>query len=380
MFFANKNALVPLFLGGASLLGLVIDLSQTQAAETRQPNATTERVAFVQKPTVTAAGKGFKIAFEVSASTDVEVAVLGADGTVVRHLAAGVLGEKIPPPEPLKAGLVQEILWDATDDFGRPAAGAPFKVRVRAGMSFKLGRFIGQDPYFLGGSNGMVVGDDGNLYALDAGTKTLGDEAATTLRVFSPEGKYLKTLIPFPADLPPGAMKDVARWDEAAKAWRPRNENDMFAEFYRARADLRNSLYTSNIQLLSASKKTGIILVAPASGAVYRLDLQGGVPGEKLATAVKGWPTDTGKALRDHNGPECYAVSPDGKYLYLSGPRPGRKPSDDIQPGTVWRTRLDASESKMSPFVVLPTTPDGPWSRPGSKTGGAFGPVHGVAV
>ena len=206
MSFASKKTFIPLFLGGASLLGLVIDLSQIQVAETRQPNATAERVAFVQKPTVTAAGKGFKIAFEVSASTDVEVAVLGADGKVVRHLAAGVLGAKNPPPEPLKAGLVQEILWDAKDDFGKPASGGPFKVRVRAGMGFKLGRFIGGDPYFLGGSDGLVVGDDGNLYTLGAGTKTLGDECAMTLRVFSPEGKYLKTLMPFPADLPPATM------------------------------------------------------------------------------------------------------------------------------------------------------------------------------
>src|SRR5262249_12444108 len=153
----------------------------------------------------------------------------------------------------------------------------------------------------------------------------------------------------------PGAMKDVARWDEAAKTWRPRNESDMFAEFYRARPDLRNSIYTSNIQLLSASKRTGIILVAPASGAFYRLDLQGGVPGGKLAIGVRGLPEDIGKALRDHNGPEFYCVSPDGKYLYLSGPYPARKPSAEIQPGTVWRTKLDGSEPKMCTFAVLPS-------------------------
>ncbi len=177
-----------------------------------------------------AAGKGVKIAFEVSTPTDVEVAVLGADGKVVRHLAAGVLGGKNPPPEPLKAGFAQEILWDGKDDFGKPAAGGPFKgVVACCGMGIKLGRFIGGDPYFLGGSDGLVVGDDGNLYTLGAGTKTLGDEAAATLRVFNPEGKYLKTLLPFPADLPPGTMKDVARWDDAAKTWRPRNENDMVA-------------------------------------------------------------------------------------------------------------------------------------------------------
>ena len=199
MLLANKKMLVPLILGGAGMLGLVFGLSQPTRAELKERKATADRVAFVQHPRAAAAGKEIKITFEVSASTDVEVAVLGADGKVVRHLAAGVLGGKIPPPEPLKAGLAQEILWDAKDDFGKPAAGGPFKARVRAGMGFKLGRFIGQDPYNVGGSDGMVVGDDGNLYVLGAGTKTLGDECLTTLRVFSPDGKYLKTLLPFPA-------------------------------------------------------------------------------------------------------------------------------------------------------------------------------------
>ena len=48
-----------------------------------------EPVAFVKKPSATSAGKGAKIAFELSAPTDVEVAVLGADGKVVRHLEIG---------------------------------------------------------------------------------------------------------------------------------------------------------------------------------------------------------------------------------------------------------------------------------------------------
>jgi DNA-binding beta-propeller fold protein YncE len=379
MLLANKRTSVLLLLGGAGMLGLIVPLSRVSVAESKEPKASSGPVTFVQKPSVTAAETGVKIAFEVSAPTDVEVAVLGADGKVVRHLAAGVLGGKTPPPEPLKAGLVQEILWDSRDDFGKPAVGGPFKARVRAAMGVKLGRFIGQDPHYLGGSNGIVVGDDGNLYALGAGTTMLGDECATTLRVFSPEGRYLKTLMPFPSNLPPGAMKDVATWDEAARTWRPRNESDMIAEFYRT-SGFRNSPYTSNIQLLCASRKNGIILVAPGSGAVYRLDLQGGVPGETLVTGVSGLPADVGKALHDHRGPECYCVSPDGKYLYLSGPHLGKKPHPNMQPGTVWRTKLDGSEAKMSTFVVLPSTPDGPWSRDGGKTHGAFGPVHGIAA
>ena len=52
-----------------------------------------------------------------------------AGGAIVRHLAAGVLGENAP--EPLKASsLEQTLVWDGKDDDGLPAAGGPFTVRV----------------------------------------------------------------------------------------------------------------------------------------------------------------------------------------------------------------------------------------------------------
>ena len=88
-----------------------------------------------------------KISFTLSAPADVEVAVLDAQGKAVRHLAAGVLGAKNPPPEPLKAGLAQTLEWDLRDDFGKPAAGGPFKVQVRAGMSVRFGKIMGTSPY-----------------------------------------------------------------------------------------------------------------------------------------------------------------------------------------------------------------------------------------
>ena len=55
---------------------------------------------FAAKPSATKDGDKVKVSFAVSAPTDVEVAVLSGDGKVVRHLAAGVLGTKNPPPEP----------------------------------------------------------------------------------------------------------------------------------------------------------------------------------------------------------------------------------------------------------------------------------------
>ncbi len=341
--------------------------------------ASAGEVAFSAKPTATKAGDGLKITFTLSAPTDVEVAVLGADGKVVRHLAAGVLGGKNPPPEPLKAGLSQEIAWDGRDDFGKPAAGAA-KVRVRAGTGAKLGRFIAQDPYVFGGVDAITTGEDGNLYI--SGFSGPANMCQKTLRVFSPEGKFIKTLLPFPADLAPGAMKEVARWDEAAKSWRPRN------------LDILNPNFYGNLgQLVSVSKESGIVMVSK-DGGVCRLDLGGSVPGASLATGQKTWPVfDAKNGDNNHyghpyyhqGGPTIYTASPDGKHLYLSGPCQNMKEkpkqlSDKFPSfGGVFRMKLDGKD-EMQLFATIPATADGPWSKDGARNYGASGPVHGVCA
>jgi len=120
-------------------------------------------VSFSAKPTVTKDGDKVKIAFAVSAPTDVEVAVLDSAGMPVRHLAAGVLGGPTPPPEPLKAGLVQSLEWDLKDDAGKPAASGPFKVRVRAGMRAELDGFIAESKHWIGELRGLATDPKGNL-------------------------------------------------------------------------------------------------------------------------------------------------------------------------------------------------------------------------
>jgi hypothetical protein len=122
--------------GIALLLGLAV-VSRASAGKAK----------FSRPPVVTRSGETAKVAFAVSDPTDVEVAVLNARGDVVRHLAAGVLGGKNPPPPPLQAGLGQQLVWDGTDDSGKPAGGGPFQIRVRAGLAVRLGRMIGGSPY-----------------------------------------------------------------------------------------------------------------------------------------------------------------------------------------------------------------------------------------
>jgi hypothetical protein len=130
-------------------------------------------VLFTTKPTGVKAEDKVNIAFVVSAPTDVEVAIVDSADKVVCHLAAGVLGGKNAPPEPLQAGLAQEVVWDGRDDFGKPAGAGPFKARVRAGMKPVFDGFIGASPYALGSNRhgagtvrSLVVDSQGNLYVL----------------------------------------------------------------------------------------------------------------------------------------------------------------------------------------------------------------------
>lgn len=117
------------------------------AAALAMPNGVAGEAGFASPPKAKKVGGQTVIDFACAASTDVEVAVLDAQGRVVRHLAAGVLGAKNAPPAPLKPGLSQALEWDGNDDYGAAAQGGPFKARVRAGMGVKLERIVGGDPY-----------------------------------------------------------------------------------------------------------------------------------------------------------------------------------------------------------------------------------------
>ncbi len=155
-------------------------------------------VQFAARPTATAGGKEVRIAFAVSAPTDVEVAVLDASGAIARHLAAGLLGQNAPEPFK-KDSVAQEVVWDKKDDAGRPAAGGPFKVRVSIGATPRLEKIAGWDGATLGSPvAGLVVGKAGELYVLDSEY----DFGRAGLRVFGRDGRYLRTVVPYPANTP----------------------------------------------------------------------------------------------------------------------------------------------------------------------------------
>ncbi|MBY0522899.1 MAG: hypothetical protein K2R98_05855 [Gemmataceae bacterium] len=306
----------------------------TQAAE----------ISFSKPPVATRSGDKTTITFTVSGAADVEVAVLDAKGEVVRHLAAGVLGAKNAPPEPLKQGLGQSLEWDGKDDFGKPAHGGPFKVRVRAGLDAKLSGFIGADPYRFGTTNSLATDEAGNLYVM--AFEGPANQNTITLRVFNPDGSYQRTLLPFPSDLKPDALPDIARWDDKAKAFYARNHSSLNPCFYPWGSD--------SAQIVSASTKNGVVLVSGKT--IYRFNPDGSVKSKPLAM----W---SAKAqLKSPNWLKAQvAASPDGRYLYYSNVAgtvyDGKKPSDvDAKwpQGRVYRHDTSKPDADPVAFFDLP--------------------------
>jgi hypothetical protein len=109
--------------------------------------ATRGVAAFAETPAAVRSGDAIEITFAVKAPIDAEVSVVDAQGRIVRHLAAGMLGDNAP--RPFSRGLKQELTWDGEDDAGKPAVGGPFRVRVALGMKARLHRTYGWNGHWL---------------------------------------------------------------------------------------------------------------------------------------------------------------------------------------------------------------------------------------
>ncbi|HOX04810.1 MAG TPA: hypothetical protein PK280_00295 [Planctomycetota bacterium] len=330
--------------------------------------ASAGEISFSAKPTASKDGDKVKIAFTVAAPTDVEVAVLGADGKVVRHLAAGVLGAKNPPPEPLKPGLAQSLDWDGKDDFGKAAPGA--KVRVRAGTGVKFGRTVSDSPYMLANPCGLAADDDGNVYVFQ---RNFG-YGSFYLQVFSDEGKYVRTVLPPAADLPKESIADFTAWDEAGKRPVMRNYLDVYPEYLPIAWHRRNEFGGGPILASQrVTKESGIVFYW--IGGIYRLELGGGTGGkpflltDPFLSRIFGTKGDQYKI----SCPVSAAVSQDGSTLYAVAP--AAKPDAPQEFKTAWPAgricslKLDGKPGAVQDFAT---------QGAGSLTTDAQGNVYAV--
>lgn len=309
--------------------------------------------SFAVKPTAAREGDKTKITFTVSAPTDVEVAVLDATGRVVRHLAAGVLGPNAPQPL-AKDSLAQSLIWDGKDDLGQAATGGPFRVRVSSGMKPTFEKVIGHNPAALGTIVGLAVNPrSGELIVLHVHGSLHPDDGSTTCSVFSRKGQYLRTIYPFPADLPEEGLKGLKRVDV---------EGIKVPFIYQG--ETRSLLPgVGNLVLNGPIITRDGRLAFVGHQEVVRTATRYNLPGVKQVTVIntdgsipEGGPLKT--VLADNSQARIMlALSPDEKTVYAAGVGEGTTGKNFTKGNAVHRFGWDAPRS--TPFIGDPATPGG---------------------
>ncbi len=270
-------------------------------------------VTFTQKPK---ASSGGRLTFAVSEPTDVEVAVVNAEGKIVRHWVAGMLDSQNPPPAPLKSGLEQNLIWDGKDDKGNTAQGGPFSFRVRARIKPEFDGFALENPHSMGRVYAVAVGPKGQVYAFDKHSTANGSMGNIDIKILNREGRYVRTLKPFQADIPHERTKATGAFSDDNGRLVPRMHNWQQLEFYPDPSKQRGR---------SLPGPYGSFAAVDSSGRAYWL------AGKRLVAVD----ADGGCAYDDFLGPKilpdavqskktsfwkaCIGVSSDDKYVYVSG-------------------------------------------------------------
>ncbi len=275
-------------------------------------NALGGELGFNSKPSAKTNGTTTVIEFTLNQETDVAVYIHDAAGKVVRHLVAGVLSTKPNKlNKPLRVGLAQSMEWDGKDDYGKTAAGGPFKVRVAAGLKPTFDGFMLGKPRSTGRIDALAVGPKGKVYVFHK-DEGLVHWWGHKIKILDRDGKHLKAIYPYPADIDPKRIKALA--PHLTK------EGDLVPRIYHA---LKFS-FSPEYAIEGLGRYGGTQSpVVDKEGRVYWmgrgirlgcLDADGGVPydtflGPKLLTDLKGMQAN-GLSL---------AVSSDGKYIYFAG-------------------------------------------------------------
>ncbi|MCX7590137.1 MAG: hypothetical protein N2255_00770, partial [Kiritimatiellae bacterium] len=355
----------------SSLMPLVVITSSKFSFGTGSSSDTTVP-AFVENPRVFRVRDMVRIEFRVDRETDVAVFIENAKGKVVRHLAAGRLGPNTPTP--LKPGsLTQSIEWDGKADHGMDAGPGPFKVRVGLGTKPVLADIIGQEPAGLGYPRSFAVGPSGELYVVHVYGQTHPDDNGAAIAVFSRNGRYLRTIMPYPSDLPDEKLKGLKRIELPDGKKVPfiyqietRSYLPGLGNLPRERGVVTRDGRLAFVGILEGPRP----FANPGEARLVVIRSDGSVPSSPLGPQV-AWSSDSGANL---------ALSPDEQTFYAAGLRTATHRSepgpdticekcDGAGHGNTWHCtkpshavyKFGWSDEKVTIFVGDPEKPgDGP--------------------
>ena len=272
-------------------------------------------------------GDKVTIAFTSKAYCDATVAIEENDEAagprIIRHLASGVLGKNAPPPFQ-KNSLAQTLIWNGKDDEGHYVDDREnVAVRVSLGLTARFERTLFWSPYKRPGDPKHLGYQPSLVAAAPEGVYVYDGAGHDHVRLFNHDGDYVRTVYPFPASELAGVKSlkwhmfpDGARWP---LKW----------------GLAQDTLLTSGDLSYGAKWPTGgagkaATALAIRKGELYLVNQRlnklkvDGPAGLKIG-ALTSLPLSVkdakaGQEFRHefHVAPRNCAISPDGKWLYLT--------------------------------------------------------------
>ncbi|MCG3179815.1 MAG: hypothetical protein BIFFINMI_02161 [Phycisphaerae bacterium] len=278
---------------------------------------------FAAKPTATRDGDRATVRFATKGYCDVTVAIEDGNGRILRHLASGVLGPNAPEPFQ-KNSHEQVITWDGKNDQGKYlAAGVQPVVRVSLGLMPRYDRSLFWDPkkrVSVGGA-GAITTEDVIACPAPEGVYVYDGNGVDHLRLFDHDGRYLRTIYPFPAD----KIKDVKglAWRDYPQGYaRPQKNGLNETTFFTAGLGTNRKQFAVPAAFAMAVRDRRIALVKLC---LSRVATDGSSGGLDLSGPRTWFNTDKGKAWNGdlstdtRSCPYSAAFSPDGRRLYMAG-------------------------------------------------------------
>jgi NHL repeat len=309
---------------------------------------------FASKPKVRRRGDRITISFETKAFCDVTLAIEDASGRIVRHLASGVLGKNAPPPF-RKNSRSQALVWNGKDDQDRYLDDKDaLTVRVSLGLKPAFEKDLFSEPKRRHGREApLFQATKEGVYVYDGGS------GLDFVELYGHDGKYLRTVYPFPASklaAVKGLNLRTYPQDGKTLPLKPTFLQQTFLTCGNLYGYDYPKKYRVNAASSSGSAHYGMYgnaasVFAVASGKLalgkmylFRLATDGSSggmqvegPGISMVTSGKN---RRARGKKTAVVPRSGALSPDGKTLYLTGYNFCRygKASNDIVTSGRWET------------------------------------------
>lgn len=294
---------------------------------------------FTQKPTFKKLGTDrYEIRFASKGYCDVSVAILNSDGRIIRHLVSGVLGANAP--EPLqKNSLKQLLVWDGKNNLGRYVEDPDAcKLRVCLGLKPTFDKVLISHPNRLNWATFGLAADKDGVYLLNVADNkfTVYTHTACNLNqilVYDHDGNYKRTILPYPRDktslgaYPASGLKGQGKpapGEQTGKAKKVKHPPTTYAQpngktvISPGFQGSYSCMLEPNAFCVADGILTGVpYTVKEPQMSFFQLGTDGSAP--------KGGLYHLDKGPKDGYGPKWLAVSPDRKWIYISGlgPRVG---------------------------------------------------------